>query len=183
MNDMPDGGDSLRHKFRYFTALAVSGICLLFFLLPAVRQFLIIDYKTDKILYASGVKPGDKFSITYIHSVNKSPIEDQFIIEDDFSIMLQKTIFRSFGAGVPSTPDDGSRYVFFKDRIEVPDINRKIDNLLLFVGIIADHHFLMNGKDLKLNELSPPQRSVHFLIKKITVHQYFKYILNKQGGN
>lgn len=179
---MPDGGDSLRHKIFYYASSMVVIICLMVFSFPVVRQFVIIDFKTDKLLYSADVKQGDKFSITYIHSVNKSPIEDQFLIDTDYSILLQKSIFKSFGAGVPSNLTDGGKFEFYKDRIEVTDINRKIGNLLLFAGVTADHHFLMNGKDIRLNELSSPQRSLHFLIEKITVYQLIKYNLNKQGG-
>lgn len=168
-----------RHKMFYFTALIV--LCLLLFAIPAVREFLIIDYKTGEILFCSKVKPGDNFSITYIHSVNKSPVEDQFYINNSYTILIQKSIFKSFGAGVPSNPDEGGKFVFYNDRIEVVDISRKIEKMILFVGVIADHHFLMNGKDIKLNELSSPQRSVQFLVKKITVYQYLKYIISQKA--
>jgi len=181
-NFMPVKGTSHRHKIAAYTALIFIITCFFVFAVPVVRQFLIVDYKTDKILYSSSVKPGDKFSITYIHSVNKSPVEDQFELAEDFTILLRKSIFKSFGAGVPSNLNDGDKFEYFDDRIEVSYNSSRINKFILFVGVIADHHFLMNGRDIKLNELSPPQRSVHFTVKKITVFQYFKYI-NKSGGN
>lgn len=171
-----------RHKIFNYTSLIFIVFCIFIFTIPVIRQFLIIDYKTDKILYSSSVKPGDKFSITYIHSVNKSPVEDQFELAEDFTILLRKSIFKSFGAGVPSNLDDGGKFEYFDDRIEVSYNNSIIKKFILFVGVIADHHFLMNGKDIKLNELSPPQRSIHFTAKKITVYQYFRYI-KKSGRN
>lgn len=171
-----------RHKIFNYTALVFVIIFFFIFTVPVVRQFLIIDYKTDEILYSTSVKPGDKFSITYIHSVNKSPVEDQFELADDFTLFLRKSIFKSFGAGVPSNLNDGDKFEYFNDRIEVSYNNSRINKFILFVGVIADHHFLMNGKDIKLNELSPPQRSVHFTAKKITVYQYLRYI-KKSGRN
>jgi hypothetical protein len=173
-----------RHNKKYInTALPSALVCILLFFLPFIRQFVIIDYKTSKVLYSSDVMPGDKFSVTYIHSVNKSPVEDQFSVESDYGIMLQKTVFKSFGAGIPSNSGDGGEFTFYNDRIEVEYTGRKIEKLLMFVGVIADHHFLMNGRDIRLNELSLPQRSVQFLVKKITVYRYLKYIFNKQGGD
>lgn len=171
-----------RHKIFNYTALVFIIICFFIFTVPVVRQFLIIDYKTDEILYSTSVKPGDRFSITYIHSVNKSPVEDQFELADDFKLFLRKSIFKSFGAGVPSNLNDGDKFEYFDDRIEVSYNNSRINKFILFVGVVADHHFLMNGKDIKLNELSPPQRSVHFTVKKITVYQYLRYI-KKSGRN
>jgi len=163
-----------RHKLLNIITIPALSFALVIYLLPLVRQFLIVDYRSNKILYSSGVKPGDKFSITYIHSVNKSPVEDQFYIEKDYGIMLQKTVFKSFGAGIPSNPGDGGNFTFYKDRIEVEYTGRKIEKLLMFVGVIADHHFLMNGRDIRLNGLSLPQRSVLFQVKRITFFDYFK---------
>lgn len=175
---MPGRKIFIRHK-----ALCLTGICIVicstFFMLPAVRLFLITDFKTGEILYASDISTGDSFSISYIHSVNKSPVEDMFYIDSDYNTVLTKSIFRSFGAGMPSTVEDGGRYVYFKDRIELTDINRKIDSLLLFAGVIADHHFRMKGKDIKLIELVPPQRNVHFGVRKITVYRYIEYTCKK----
>lgn len=173
---MPEGENSFRHKLLSITIISVMSLSFVIYLLPLVKLFLIVDYKTDKILYYSSVKPGDKFSITYIHSVNKSPVEDKFLIDRDYGILLLKTVFKSFGAGIPSNPDDGGKFTFYKDRIEVEYNGRKIGKLLMFVGIIADHHFLMNGKDIRLNELSLPQRSVLFQVKKLTVFDYLKLL-------
>jgi hypothetical protein len=126
-------------------------------------------------LFLSDVKSGDRFSITYIHSVNKSPIEDQFIIDDEYNIALSKSIFKSFGAGVPSTFDDCGRFEFFDDRIEVSYDNRVIGKLALRIGTIADHRFMMCGKNIKLNEISEPQSCVCFLTDRITLFQWLKW--------
>jgi len=145
--------------------------CMLFFFVPVARKFIITNYSTNHLLYLSNVNIGDRFSIIYTHSVNKSPVEDQFIIDDEYNIMLSKSIFKSFGAGIPSTSDSGMKFEFFKDRIEVSYNNRKIDKLILSIGTIADHRFIMNGKDIRLSELSDPQSSVYFSIDKITLFQ------------
>ncbi len=178
---MPERVSSLRHKKKYiYTAFLLAFVCILFVSLPLIRQFVIIDYKMDEVLYSSDVMPGDKFSVTYTHSVNKSPVEDQFALDNDFRIILKKSIFKSFGAGVPSNLDDGDKFEYFKDRIEVSYSNSSIEKFILFVGVIADHHFLMNGQDFKLSRLCSPQRSVQFLVKKITVYQYLKYVTTQK---
>lgn len=174
---MPAGENSSRHRLLTVILIMILSLSFVIYLLPLVRQFTVVDYKSDKILYLSAIQPGDKFSITYMHSVNKSPVEDQFYIGDDYSVMLQKTVFKSFGAGVPSNPGDGGDFTFFNDRMEVEYTDNKLGKLLMFVGVIADHHFLMNGKDLKLNELSSPQRSLLFQVKRITVFEYIKSLI------
>jgi len=163
------------------TPLRVSIIliaCALFFFIPFIRKFIILNYSTNQILYLSKIKPGDRFSILYTHSVNKSPIEDQFIIDSEYNIMLYKSIFKSFGAGVPSTSDNEMKFEFFKDRIEVVYNNRKIDKLILSTGTIADHRFIIHGKDIRLNELCDPQSSIYFSIDRITLFQFVKHTIN-----
>ncbi|PKL16860.1 MAG: hypothetical protein CVV49_14135 [Spirochaetae bacterium HGW-Spirochaetae-5] len=175
---MPERYISSRHKSGFiYTALIFVFFCILLFLLPLIRQFVIIDYKSGEVLYSSDVVPGVKFSVTYIHSVNKSPVEDQFDLDSNYRIMLRKSIFKSFGAGVPSNLGDGDKFEYYKDRIEVSYSNSSIDRFILFVGVIADHHFRMNGQDFQLSRLSSPQRSVQFIVKKITVYQYLKFII------
>ena len=153
--------------------------CVLFFFVPFARKFIILNYNTNQILYLSDVKSGDRFSIIYIHSVNKSPIEEQFIIDDEYNIVLSKSIFKSFGAGVQSTFNAGERFEFYEDRMEILYDNRVIDKLILSIGTIADHRFMMDGKDIRLNELSDPQSSVCFLAKRITLFRLLKYSLGK----
>ena len=149
--------------------------CALFFFVPFARKFVILNYNTNQILYLADVKSGDRFSIVYIHSVNKSPIEEVFIIDDEYNIALSKAVFKSFGAGIPSNFDDGGRFEFFEDRIEVLYYSRKIDKLILRIGTIADHRFMMDGKNIRLNELSDPQSSIRFLADRVTSYQLLMY--------
>ena len=137
---------------------------------------MILNYNTNQILYLSDVKYGDRFSIIYVHSVNKSPIEDQFIIDDEYNIVLSKSIFKSFGAGVPSSFGDGGRFEFFDDTIVVSYDNRVIGKLVLSIGTIADHRFMKDGKNIRLNELSAPQSGICFLADRITLFQWIKYM-------
>jgi hypothetical protein len=85
--------------------------------------------------------------------------------------MLSKSIFKSFGAGVQSTFTGEERFEFFKDRIEVLYKNRRIDKFILSIGTIADHRFIMDGKDIRLNELSDPQSSIYFSADRRSLFQ------------
>ena len=161
----------------YAKVFIVLIACMLFFFAPFARKFIILNYNTNKILYLSNVNSGDRFNIAYTHSVNKSPVEDQFIIDNEYNIVLSKSIFKSFGAGILSTFNGSERFEFFEDRIEVSYNNRKIDKLILSVGTIAGHRFMMNGKSIRLNELADPHTSVYFLADRVTLFQLLTYSL------
>lgn len=136
-------------------------------LLPTVRKFVIVEEKTGKILYYSDVKPGDTFTVTYTHSVNNSPVHDIFVIREDYSIMLKKTVFSSFGAGVPYEVEKGQNICFYKDTIEIDNINQPIKEYLLFVGTVADHIFTMHQASIPLKQLTRQQQTVRFEVHRV----------------
>jgi len=152
--------------------LAASALILLF--VPAVDRLVIIEEKTGRCLFVSKVKPGDSFIIGYIHSVNKSPVEDFFEIGEDLGISLKKTVFRSFGAGIPFDIEKNQELKLYRDRLEIENINTEIEDLLLFVGTQADHTFTMNNRKLHLNQLTSPQTTVRFEVRKLPLFTLFK---------
>ena len=55
--------------------------------------------------FRTQIVPGDSFSLTYVHSVSKSVVSGSFRITRDGGIQPVSTVFRSFGPGLPWTPD------------------------------------------------------------------------------
>lgn len=154
-----------------------TGIILVIFimaafilLLPVSRKFAIIEEKTGKILYCTAVKPGDDFSVKYVHSVNNSPVEDVFEIQKDYGIMLKKTVFLSFGAGIPYELEGVQVLNQKEDRIEIDNIDRRIDKFLLRVGTIADHTLLINGREIRLNRLTELKQTVRLEVRRVPVY-------------
>ena len=47
------------------------------------------------------VQSGDEFTISWIHSVEKTPWRETYQIADNGELLLIETAFQSFGAGVP----------------------------------------------------------------------------------
>ena len=74
-------------------------------------RLILNSVKNDKIDMILKI-PKKEFIISYIHSVNKSKIRDYYNINKDKDIVLEKTRFVSYGAGVPEPkgqfPDCGS---------------------------------------------------------------------------
>lgn len=136
-----------------------------------------MEEKTGKILFYTDVSPGDVFSVKYEHSVNKSPVEDVFEIEQDDGIKLTKTVFHSFGAGVPCEAEPGQVFIQKEDRLEIANINKHIDKYLLKVGTIAGHTLCIQGREIRLDHLAAPQQTLRFEVRRIPVY----YIL--KGGN
>lgn len=150
----------------FILTAVVTGAC---FFTPVFEALTVTDAVENELLLCKRVKEGDLFSIRYIHSVNKSPVEDFFLIGNNHGIVLDKSVFYSFGAGVPSAPEDGGSFQVYKDRIEVTGINGRIDDFLMFVGVTAEHRFRIKGEDILLRSIIPPQRNIRFAVEKISL--------------
>ena len=119
-----------------------------------------------------------EFIISYTHSVNRGRDRDYYIIKSKY-IILSKTRFMSYGAGIPE-PEKRQKFTETEDYIEISDINRKIDNLYLFVGTIANHKIEIDEKKIELKEIFKPQENIKIEYKILSIFEYIKLlILNK----
>ncbi|TXJ54501.1 DUF1850 domain-containing protein [Brachyspira aalborgi] len=119
-----------------------------------------------------------EFIISYTHSVNRGRVKDYYIIKNKY-IILSKTRFMSYGAGIPE-PEKRQKFTETEDYIEISDINRKIDNLYLFVGTIANHKIEIDEKKIELKEIFKPQENIKIEYKILSIFEYIKLlILNK----
>ncbi len=159
--------------------MSIMSILAAILFIPVSRQFVVTDDRTGEILFSTAVEPGDVFGMKYIHSVNKSPIEDVFEILDDNSIMLKKTIFRSFGAGVPYELEEGQLLDVRDDRIEISNINRQIDSYLLKVGTIAEHTLCINDLEIRMDSLTRPKRTVRLEVRSVPVTFFLRGITSE----
>ena len=119
-----------------------------------------------------------EFIISYTHSVNRGRVRDYYIIKSKY-IILSKTRFMSYGAGIPE-PEKRQKFRETEDYIEISDINRKIDNLYLFVGTIANHRIEIDGEEIELKKIFKPQENIKIEYKILSIFEYIKLlILNK----
>ena len=159
--------------------MSIMSLLAAILFIPVSRQFVVADESSGEILLSTAVEPGDVFGMKYIHSVNKSPIEDVFEILDDNSIMLKKTIFRSFGAGVPYELEEGQLLDVRDDRIEISNINRQIDSYLLKVGTIAEHTLCINDLEIRMDSLTRPKRTVRLEVRSVPVTFFLRGITSE----
>lgn len=91
--------------------------------------------KQGKIILLRVAKPGDTFLLGYLHSVAKTDVWEEFIIDNDYQMVLTQTMFQGQGAGLPynlaeneKLIRDGSWFKITGMRRVVPTINWRIDS-------------------------------------------------------
>lgn len=156
--------DYIISKMKKFI-ISLIVIILSFILFIPIFPKLIINKKVFNIR-------SKEFVISYIHSVNKGKVRDYYIIKNK-NIILSKTRFVSYGAGIPE-PENGQKFIITDDYAEISDINKKIDDLYLFVGTIANHKIEIDESEIELKKIFKPQTSIKIEYKILSLFEYIK---------
>lgn len=138
---------------------------------PAVSVLEIRSRDNAQRYYSrQGFKDG--FEISYTHSVNKGRVHDYYRICGKDSLELYQTDFVSYGAGIPEPEDiPGAVFSVNGDTYSITNINRKMDRLMMAVGLIARHSVRLgqNQTEESLTDYFPAQTSIVFEAKKISL--------------
>ena len=96
-----------RYRARFLLLFAAAPIAL-FCLWAATRPTIAILGESG-VLASCPAGPGTGFSARFIHSVQKTPVEEYFAVNETIDgFILKKTRYQSFGVGLPFLPSDGS---------------------------------------------------------------------------
>lgn len=117
-----------------------------------------------------------EFIISYTHSVNKGRVNDYYIIDENYNIILYKTTFVSYGAGI-AEPENNENIIIKDDNIEINNINRVIKDFYLFVGIVAEHSITADDKEIMLKSLFKPQTNIKIKYIKISLIDLIKNMI------
>ena len=162
-----------------------------FFLVPVIPVLSITNRKApnQKVYSIGGFKNG--FIISYTHSVNKGRVKDYYTIKDDYTLLCDKSVFLSYGAGIPE-PQDFPDAVFSvtSEGYTITNINRNLKKLTMAVGIIANHSITIlnsnvvnsqtefsDSKEFFLTDFFEPQTSINLQIKRVSL---IKYLTSKK---
>ena len=157
-----------------------------FFLVPVIPVLSITNRKApnQKVYSIDGFKNG--FIISYTHSVNKGRVKDYYTVNKDFSLLCDKSVFVSYGAGIPE-PQDFPDAVFSvtSEGYTITNINRNLKKLTMAVGIIANHSITIlnsnvvnsqtefsDSKELFFTDFFEPQTSIILQIKRVSLINY-----------
>ncbi|MBP2641465.1 MAG: hypothetical protein H6Q66_2416 [Firmicutes bacterium] len=92
---------------------------------------------------------GDTFSLHFIHSVHKTPVWENFVVENEGQITLVSTEFESYGVGMPFLPEEGT-FERKDNKILLTNLRREFARIPARVGSEARLSLLHNGEDYLL---------------------------------
>lgn len=153
----------------FITILLISNI--------SIKVLVAQDYKNKEYIESWKIKNGTEFTVEYTHSVERTPVIENYIVKGK-DIILLDAYFSSLGAGLPATTD--YKFELLEDGFRLYDINEKIDYLVYRTGAVRANHILyINNKEYEFLDFTNPRTGVEFNIKKLRLLSY----LIREGFN
>ncbi|MEA1921391.1 MAG: DUF1850 domain-containing protein [Pseudomonadota bacterium] len=122
-------------------------------------QLVVSHFSTAKVIASLKVESGDKFTIRYIHSVDKTPIFEEFRLDREKGLVLEKTWFTMFGAGLGHWPGHG-KLSQDSEWITIDNIEQPLDSFILRIGSPSvGHTIIYHDQEINLSRLAPGARA------------------------
>jgi len=130
-------------------------------------RLVVSNFSTAKVITSLKVKTGDRFTIRYIHSVDKTPIFEEFRLDRKQGLVLEKTWFTMFGAGLGHWPGHGD-LTQDADWITIDNIEKPLGSFILRIGALSvGHTIIYHDQEINLSRLAPGVRAlVEFKLDK-----------------
>ena len=163
-------------KFKVSKTYAATALCVVAVILALVAisgRFLFADpvqcvvmtnAETDEVYFQQPLEADGVFSVSYIHSVNKSNVEEYYRLEDD-EICLFRARYRAFGAGVATELEKGQTLSYEDGYMIIENIHYQIPDLVYRVGTVSDPLIHIGEQTWHMKDLAPELTSVRFTIQ------------------
>lgn len=141
-------------------------MAILFYKKNDKQRLYLYNDKNDFLLDIYEFDNEKEFSIEFIHSVNKSPVIDYYTIDDNNNIIITKTTYFGFGAGVQTELNDNEQIEYGNNgEMTVTNINKVISPLIYIVGTVSHHTININNKNIILDEKYGKNTHIRFEVK------------------
>ena len=124
----------------------------------------IYDDTIERSLFSAPISSGETITLKYIHSVEKTPVFETYVMDADGRIYLSQTTVESSGYGLPE-PQPGKRFYFNNGQVTFFGLHMEIPHLFLRVSYLNDMLILFKDHKLNLPRLTPRGDRVEIRIK------------------
>ncbi len=153
---------------RWLWCALVGG--LIFGLLAGALLYLqaplltVEDVKTNRRLFAVPVREGERFVLSYRHSVTQGIVSGTFAVEPDGSLTVKETTFGSPGPGLP-IPRPGDDYEISEGMIRYRT-EQRLPEVSVFIHPFTEHVLAVKGRSLELSREVAPGALVKIRVKR-----------------
>lgn len=124
----------------------------------------ITDQDTGKEYFSTVVAASDVLTYGWIHSLERIPWTEEYIILDNNNLLLKRIIFTAFGAGIPH---NRGRVIRVENGLIVMDkIDEEFERIEWIHSQTANEYIMLNGKTLLKGEGLPHHLPLRLEIEK-----------------
>jgi hypothetical protein len=152
---------------KLFLAIFLAGLVGVGFLWPWASVLEITATGTGLGLWCTPVQVGEEFVLSFIHSVNRRPVYDTLRAQSD-SIVIVKSRFDAFGAGMPESSTEEGTLALLPDGWLEWTVNRRVPEIILRVGRVANHTLMFRGREIRLADLAEPGSALSFRVRRVS---------------
>ena len=161
--------------FKHWKVSITLTVLLVILMIPFIPMLTLMDGKTKHTVLQFPIEINEGFSIQYIHSIHRTPVEEYFYIDNDYNIVAEKTIFESYGVGIPSNIEEGQVFYQENGKFVIDHIQRVLPYFDQRIGqVIANHQLRIKGIEIPLNKVTTPGNWVRFKVTNRSILQYLK---------
>ena len=147
---------------------------------PLFERFTITDEKSGYVVFQDKVEKYGEFYTRFTHSVNRTPVNEYYRISEG-KLVLVKTTFYSYGAGMPEVGEYGSgEPSIINGMVQIDNINREFQSFTVFAGTYANHSLNTNNNEIFFSQFVEPQTPVTFEVKRISLITVLRSYWNKE---
>ncbi len=140
--------------------IVVAAVSLIF--KSEAHTLHLTDAETGKVYARYSFGEADTFSVTFIHSVNQSPVTDFYKRGENNSLILYETVFYSFGAGMPESWPPDAIVETSAAGIRVTNLHLTMPDVTYIVGTVSDHVLKVGEEEISLRALCGKNSEVLF---------------------
>jgi hypothetical protein len=116
-----------------------------------VPVLIVHEVRPDRAILTVQVRTGERFVLSYRHSVTQGLVFGTFQIEGDGSLSVKETAFASPGPGLPE-PRPGEEYEISGGLIRHRPSDARFPELSVFVHPFTQHTLVVKGESVNISE-------------------------------
>lgn len=121
------------------------------------------------------------FSLVYVHSVQKTPVIEEFSLGPGDGLALTSTVYRSLGVGLPFLPGEG-KLVNDGGRFTLTGLNRNFRQIDLRMAPVSRQSINYRGRHFDLNRHFSPGSPVRLRVVRYSPARIVWFRLTKGMG-
>jgi hypothetical protein len=163
-----------RQRLLSSVAAGLALLALLSWRLPC----LVVTGADGRPLLRFPLWPEKQFTLTYVHSVQKTPCYENIELGPDGDLVLTSTEYESLGVGLPFSAGEG-KLVNRDGHFILTGLNRHFAEIDLRAVPVARQALIVRGHRFDLNNTFAPGTLIRLKVRPVTLFQIFREKLCK----